>query len=265
MPTLKAKLRENRRRKRLRLLRRLVILVVLASGLIYVWRYVHQPGFAYGAVQITGSSLLTEQDIIRMAGSQEPFNLFDVSAGDVQYALKHDIRFADAKVEYKWPGVLCVTVSERVPAIYIASAYRSYAKVDFTGTVLGVTTAIPDADAPLLIGEDCGNMYIGDQINNENVLNILFFLENIGQEANDQIVEITVDNKQNVKILLKAGFPVLLGKTETIKEKVNLFNTVFNEIKNKNIQADYIDLTYSKPYVGLKSNNEVKNEIPAKT
>ena len=27
--------------------------------------------------------------------------------------------------------------------------------------------------------------------------------------------------------------------------------TVFNEIKNKNIQAEYIDLTFAKPYIKL--------------
>ena len=35
-------------------------------------------------------------------------------------------------------------------------------------------------------------------------------------------------------------------------EKAPLFNTVFNEIKDKNIQAEYIDLQFKKPYIKLK-------------
>ena len=34
--------------------------------------------------------------------------------------------------------------------------------------------------------------------------------------------------------------------------------TVFNEIKNKNIRAEYIDLTFAKPYIKLIPKEEKK-------
>ena len=36
-----------------------------------------------------------------------------------------------------------------------------------------------------------------------------------------------------------------------LPEKATVFMTVFQEIKNKNIQAEYIDLTFAKPYIKL--------------
>lgn len=265
MQTLRDKLREDRRRKRWRFFRLLFILTVVISGIVYGWRYIHQPGFAFGALEIHGTSLINEADIIKMANSQPPLNLFNVRAGIIENALNHDVRFTDVKTEYKWPGILSITVKERIPAVYVANAYQSYLKVDFTGMVLGVSNDIPDAKAPLLVGEQCGNVYIGDTISNKEVMTILHFLNTIRQEANEQIVEIVVDEKKNVRMQLKAGYPIIFGKVSNLLEKTEIFMIVFKEIKNKNLQANYIDLTFNKPYVGFKSSNEVKNEISTKS
>ncbi len=258
MQTIREKLRENRRRKRLRLLRLLVYLSVIVALAAAGWRYVHQPGFAFGSVDIRGTSKLTEQDIIDMAGSQPPFNLFTVSAAKVRTALEHDTRFQTADVRYLWPGVLRVIVKEREAAVYVANSYQSYLKLDYSGMVLDVTAAIPDAKAPLLVGEDCGNVYIGETITNHRVLNILHFLDKIGHDANDQIVEIVVDAGHQVRVQLRGGYPVLLGSADQVTEKADVFCTVFNEIKDKKIQAEYIDLSFAKPYIRLNgSENEV--------
>lgn len=251
MQTIREKLRANRRRKRLRFLRRLLCLALVIAALTAAWRYVHQPGFAYGSVDIRGTNLLKEEDVIQMAGSAPPFNLFNVSADKVQTALSYVTRFQEADVRYVWPGVLRIIVKERSAAVYVANAYQSYLKLDYNGVVLGVTAAIPDAKAPLLVGEDCGNVYIGDTVTNERVLNILHFLDKIGQDANDQIVEIAVNDKQQVKVQLRGGYPILLGPAAGVANKAEVFKTVFNEIKDKKIQAEYIDLSYAKPYIRL--------------
>lgn len=256
--TLREKLRANRRRKRLRLLRLLVYFGIIIGLIVAGWRYVHQPGFAFGSTDIRGTNRLTEKDIIEMAGSQPPFNLFTVSADKVRTALEHDTRFQAADVRYMWPGVLRVIVKEREAAIYVANSYQSYLKVDYSGMVLDVTAAIPDANAPMLVGEDCGNVYIGETITNPRVLNILRFLDKIGHDTNDQIVEIVVDAAHQVRVQLRGGYPVLLGSADTITEKADVFCTVFNEIKDKKIQAEYIDLSFAKPYIRLNGNeNEV--------
>lgn len=258
MQTIREKLRENRRRKRLRLLRLLIYLSVVVALAVAGWRYVHQPGFAFGSVDIRGTSQLTEQDVIEMAGSQPPFNLFNVSSSRVRTALEHDTRFQTADVRYVWPGVLRIIVREREAAVYVANAYQSYLKLDYSGVVLDVTAAIPDANAPLLVGEECGNVYIGETVANARVLNILHFLDKIGHDANDQIVEIVVDAGHQVRVQLRGGYPVLLGSADTVAEKAEVFCTVFDEIKDKKIKAEYIDLSFAKPYIRLNgSENEV--------
>ena len=81
---------------------------------------------------------------------------------------------------------------------------------------------------------------------------ILEFLSQLDSDVVAHISEIAVDKDSNVKFYLQYGYPILLGNVYNIMDKINLFVTVFNEIKAKNIRAEFIDLTFTKPYIKLK-------------
>ena len=169
--TIREQLRKRRRRKFWHMVRLLVSTAILAVTCTYVWRYVHNPAFAFGNVSIHGSSQLTEAEVISLAGcGQGPLNLFNASSGRLREALLHDVRFKNAEVAYRFPATLQVSVEERQPALYVANSYHSYLKVDYNGVVLSVTTTIPDAKAPVLAGIECGNLYLGDKVANAGVL-----------------------------------------------------------------------------------------------
>ena len=160
--TIREQLRRRRRRKFWHMVRLLVSTAILAVTCTYVWRYVHNPAFAFGNVSIHGSSQLTEVEVISLAGcGQGPLNLFNASSGRLREALLHDVRFKNAEVAYRFPATLQVSVEERQPALYVANSYHSYLKVDYNGVVLSVTTTIPDAKAPVLAGIKCGESLSG--------------------------------------------------------------------------------------------------------
>ena len=251
MATMQERLRQHKRRRRLRFLGRLVAILLLGYGLNYGWNYIHQPGLAIGTITIHGSSLLSEKEAIELGGSNPPFNFFNVSRSRLLDALKHDIRFQNPRIDYHWPTNYEVYVEEREPALYVANSSRSYLQLDYNGLIMNVTTSIPDAKAPVLAGAKCGNVFLGDKVDNQNVIYILEFLQQLSGEARDRIAEIAIDNRQEVKLRLRNSFPILLGPVEKLPEKATLFMTVFGEIKNKNIKAEYIDLTFAKPYIKL--------------
>lgn len=251
MATMQERLRQHKRRRRLRILGRLVAIVLAGYALHYGWVYIHQPGLAIGSITIHGSNLLSEKEAIELGGSTPPFNFFNVSQRRLKEALKHDIRFQNARVDYHWPTSYEVYVEEREPALYVANSYRSYLQLDYNGLVMNVTTGIPDAKAPVLVGAKCGNVFLGDKVDNQNVIYILQFLQLLSGEARDRIAEIGIDNRQEAKLRMRGSFPILLGPVQKLPEKGEVFMTVFNEIKNKNIQAEYIDLTFAKPYIKL--------------
>mgnify|MGYP003530851512 FL=1 len=254
--TMREKLRQRRKERRLRTLRLFAIFALVAAVYAGIYHYLHRPDFTYGSVSIHGTKCLSEEDVLRLAESKAPFNMFNVDADKVEEALRHDVRFKTVHAEYKWPGVLHINVQERRPALYVENAYQGYAKLGYCGTVMVFTSGIPDDNAPMLTGVDCGSLYISDVVENKNVLSVLNFLNSIDITAHEQFTEIDIDKENNVRVQLKIGFPILLGPVAELKDKTELFMTVFNEIKGKKIVAEYIDLTYSKPYIRLKSKAE---------
>ena len=153
MESLQNRLKERRRKARLRIFTVLACIAGIIGLCIGAWKLVHRPGMAFGEIAIQGTNKIKAEDVVRMANSQMPVNLFTVLPWDVEYALKQDVRFFNAKAEYKWPNKLNVTVKEREPALYVANSYNGYIMVDYKGTIMSVTNSIPDAKAPLLTGE----------------------------------------------------------------------------------------------------------------
>lgn len=250
--TMRERLRRHRRKKVWRLLRLLCLTVLLGVGCIHGWRYLHSPALAFGSVSIHGSSLLQEKYIIAMAGCGDgPLNLFNASLPHLREALAHDVRFKSSEVNYRFPATIQVIVEEREPAIYVANSYHSYLQLDYNGTVINVMATIPDARAPVLVGEKCGNVYVGDVIANTNIMAILRFLQQLTPEARQRIGEIAVDDRQKVILRMTGSLPIIVGDVQKLEQKAAVFMTVFTEIKDKEIKAEYIDLTFAKPYIKL--------------
>ena len=252
MQSTRERLKANRKKRRLRLLRLFFIIALIAGALAGAWRWATSPGTAFGSIVIEGTSQLTQSELLSMCGTQEPVNLFVVSPSAIEKAIANDVRFEKAETEYHWPGVLVVRVKERIPALYIACSYKGYAQVDYNGVVMSVSDGIKEADAPVLSGVVTGNIFFGDTIKEKNVLEILSFLSKLDKEVTDSISEIAVDSGNNVKFNLRYGYPILLGNADNISDKLDIFITVFNDIKTKNIRAEYIDLTFAKPYIKLR-------------
>ena len=252
MQSTRERLKANRKKRRLRLLRLFFIAAVITGALAGAWRWATSPGTAFGSIVIEGTSQLTQSELLSMCGTQEPVNLFVVSPSAIEKAIAGDVRFEKAETEYHWPGVLVVRVKERIPALYIACSYKGYAQVDYNGVVMSVSDGIKEADAPVLSGVVTGNIFFGDTIKEKNVLEILGFLSKLDKEVTDSISEIAVDSGNNVKFKLRYGYPILLGNADNISDKLDIFITVFNDIKTKNIRAEYIDLTFAKPYIKLR-------------
>lgn len=252
MQSTRERLKANRKKRRLRLLRLFFIAAVITGALAGAWRWATSPETAFGSIVIEGTSQLTQSELLSMCGTQEPVNLFVVSPSAIEKAIANDVRFEKAETEYFWPGVLVVRVKERIPALYIACSYKGYAQVDYNGVVMSVGDGIKEADAPVLSGVVTGNIFFGDTIKEKNVLEILGFLSKLDKEVTDSISEIAVDGSNNVKFNLCYGYPILLGNTDNISDKLDIFITVFNDIKTKNIRAEYIDLTFAKPYIKLR-------------
>ena len=249
-------LREDRRRRRLNNIIWLLGLLVFAVAVVAGWKHVHRPDFAFGDIVIHGSKQFTKNKILEMSGAKEPVNLFLVSKNKIITALQGDVRVESAEAHYDFPSVLNVHIKERRPVLYVITDYGNYAKVDKTGLVMDMTDGIRDASIPRLAGVACGNAFIGDTLQNDTIGEVLKFLEKLQPDAKEQIADLSVDAEKKLILHMRYGFPVILGPVNELAGKAELFMTVFNEMKGKKVQIEYMDLQYTKPFVRLRQQEQ---------
>ena len=74
------------------------------------------------------------------------------------------------------------------------------------------------------------------------------FSGKLDPDLKERIMEIHVDEQKSLKIYLHNGIPVILGTYENADSKLKTFKAICQELEAKKIKAQYIDLTYEKPY-----------------
>ena len=247
------KLQEDRRRRRMNNVIWLLGLLVFAIAVVTFWNRVHRPDFAFGDIVVHGSKQFDRAKVLQMAGVKEPVNLFLVSKNNIATALQGDVRVESAEIRYDFPSLLHVYIKERQPVLYVVTDYGNYAKLDKTALVMDMTDGIRDASIPRLAGVACGNAFIGDTLQNDTIREILEFMAKLQPDAKEQIADLNVDAEQKLLLHMRFGFPVVLGSVNELAGKAELFMTVFNEMKGKKVQIEYMDLQYSKPFVRLKN------------
>ena len=250
------KLQEDRRRRRVNNVIWLLGLLVFAIAIVAGWKHVHQPSFAFGDIVVHGSKQFTREKVLQMAGAREPVNLFLVSKNKIVTALQGDVRVESAEARYDFPSVLHVYIKERQPVLYVVTDYGNYAKLDKTALVMDLTDGIRDASIPRLAGVACGNAFIGDTLENDAIREILQFMDKLQPDAKEQIADLSVDAEHKLILHMRYGFPVILGPVNELAGKAELFMTVFNEMKGKKVQIEYMDLQYTKPFVRLRQQEQ---------
>ena len=256
MSSSQEKLQEDRRRRRMNNVIWLLGLLVFAVAVVAGWKHVHRPDFAFGDIVVHGSKQFSREKILKMTGAKEPVNLFLVSKSKIVTALQGDVRVESAEARYDFPSVLNVYIKERKPVLYVVTDYGNYAKLDKTALVMDMTDGIRDASIPRLAGVACGNAFIGDTLQNDTIKEILKFMDKLQPDAKEQIADLSVDAEHKLLLHMRYGFPVILGPVNELAGKAELFMTVFNEMKGKKVQIEYMDLQYSKPFVRLRQQEQ---------
>ncbi len=242
-----------RRRKPKRRLNRAKVALLVASAALLIASYVllHQPWLAFGQLQVVGDTAVTLDEVKEMGDASEPLNIFNLNRKKLLSSLRSDYRVEKAELSLGWPNILKVVITDRKPALYVAMEGGQYAKVDPTGHIIGLANGITGGDAPFVSGWHISQAELGDVTEDEEIQGILKFLGQLDEELKQRINEIHVDDSQSIRIYLYNGIPVILGTPDNALAKLKTFKAICQELETKKIKAQYIDLTYEKPYIKL--------------
>ncbi|HIU63548.1 MAG TPA: FtsQ-type POTRA domain-containing protein [Candidatus Avacidaminococcus intestinavium] len=252
MVSTRQRLSKERQKRRLRLLKITLFFFFFLGLFIGFYQLIHQPWFSFGKVDVKGIHVIEKAEVMTNAGLTEPINLFMINRTQVKRNLMQDYRIKDVSTGYDWPNILTINIRERTAGFYIKTAYGGFVQVDFDGYVLKVGRGLKDAVVPYVSGINVGNVYLGDKIEQKEIFNLIQFLSKLDKDLLEEIAEIAVDGQKHVTIRMLTGMLIIIGELDDIENKTENFLTICNEIKTKNINAEYIDLTFSKPYIKVK-------------
>lgn len=245
--------RRLRRRKPKRRLNKAKVALLVASIALLIASYVllHQPWLAFGQLQVVGDTAVTLDEVKEMGDAAEPLNIFNINRKKLLSSLRSDYRVEKADLSLGWPNILKVVITDRKPALYVAMEGGQYAKVDPTGHIIGLADGITGGDAPFVSGWHISATDLGGVTDDEEIQGILKFLNQLDDDLKQRINEIHVDDSQSIRIYLHNGIPVILGSPDNAVAKLKTFKAICQELETKKIKAQYIDLTYEKPYIKL--------------
>ncbi|MGM9517307.1 cell division protein FtsQ/DivIB [Acidaminococcus timonensis] len=245
--------RRLRRRKPKRRLNKAKVALLVASIALLIASYVllHQPWLAFGQLQVVGDTAVTLDEVKEMGDAEEPLNIFNINRKKLLSSLRSDYRVEKADLSLGWPNILKVVITDRKPALYVAMEGGQYAKVDPTGHIIGLADGITGGDAPFVSGWHISATDLGGVTDDEEIQGILKFLNQLDDDLKQRINEIHVDDSQSIRIYLRNGIPVILGSPDNAVAKLKTFKAICQELETKKIKAQYIDLTYEKPYIKL--------------
>lgn len=241
------------RRKPRRRLNRAKVALLLASVALLIASYVllHQPWLAFGQLQVAGDTAITLDEVKELGDASEPLNIFNINRKKLLSSLRSDYRVEKADLSLGWPNILKVVITDRKPALYVAAEGGQYAKVDPTGHIIGLADGVTGGDALFVSGWHIGEVELGQVTDDDEIQGILKFLSALEPELRERINEIHVDENQSIRIYLQNGIPVILGTPDNALAKLKTFKAICQELETKKIKAQYIDLTYEKPYIKL--------------
>ncbi len=152
----KKKKKKKKKRKKKHYMLRLVLILAAAAVFILLLR---SPLFTISVIEVEGNQLMSDEEIIEMAGVSIGDNLFAVSSREVKSKLKKNVYIASAKIDRQIPDTYVIKIEEKIPTL--AVKYKSKyvimddegRAIDYADDVRGVTVLTGVSIAKYEIGE----------------------------------------------------------------------------------------------------------------
>ena len=239
------------------------LLFLFACGVIMAI-IIYTPLFTLQHVEIHGNTYLTEEQITAIGRIHKGEPLFQLQTDVVAQNLMHDLRVESAVVRRRLPDTVEIEVSERKPVATMACDY-GYLDLDRNGKVLSVYKNLHNVPIPLITGMELTGLYVGDDVSDEYVRDVLYFLNHLNVDTLNQISVINIARPDAVVAYTNGSVEIRLGKMERLDEKASLTDDFVSDLKTSRHIIEYVDFSYEAPFIRMKnmpSDNENEGDQP---
>ena len=225
-----------------------VILILVSVALMGI--VVYSPIFTLRDIRLEGSAYLTKEDIMRISGLYMGEPLFQLQTDVVTKRLLQDLRIEEAVVRRSLPDKLDMIIKERKPVATVACEY-GYLDLDRNGKIIDGYQSLKSMEIPMITGISVRDVYIGDDIKDEYVKKIILFLQRLDEESLSQISEVAIVGPDYLVAYTTKSVQIRLGATDRLEEKAELTMTFLKDLKTVKYPVEYVDFSYSAPFIKL--------------
>ncbi len=253
MPETKTKKQKKTKKVKHRSGRRIFrgIFFLLISGLI-LGIIVYVPFFTLKEIKLTGASYLTKEDIMKIANIYPGEPLFELETDQVAGRLSNDLRIEEVTVRRDLPSALEVTIKERKPVATIVCDY-GYLDLDRNGKVIDSYKTLKTMQIPMITGATVRDLYIGDDVDDETIKNVLTFLQKLDEASLNKLSEISIKDGNYLVAYTNTdkAVQIRIGKLERIEEKARLTEDFLKDLESNPHAVEYVDFNYTAPFIKL--------------
>lgn len=223
----------------------LVILVVAVSSFYTAIMFGY---FNVKDIEVNGIIKLNKGELLKASGIAKGGNIFLYDLSEIEKALQGNPYVKNVKAKREFPDKLTIDVMERME-LFCIPYMGSYVIIDEEGNVLRVENDINNLDRPILSGIEMENFKIGNNIKlgKKDVMPKLLELLNTCSGSNilENISEIGIDKKGDIRLYTMTGVVVLLGDAQKLDYKIPLLKAILIDLYKKNINYGVIDMRYN--------------------
>lgn len=244
-----AQIRKRRTRSGRRLFKGFIFLLICGAILGVI---VYVPFFTLSKVELLGAEKITVDDVLKVGDIYIGEPLFKLETDKVASRLAKDLRVEKVSVRRVLPSTLEVTLKERRPLATIVCNY-GYLDLDWSGKILDSYKNLREMQIPMITGATVRDMYIGDEIDDALVKQILGFLEKLDAAALNKISEVAIVSADYIVAYTDTERPVQIriGRLERLDEKARLVENFLRDLDTNPNPVEYIDFNYTAPFIKL--------------
>ncbi len=203
------------------------------------------------SVAIVGQRVVTQDEVLRLAGLTSQRAMFDINLAALQAALQSNAFIRHATVQREMPSTIRVSITEREPAAMLVLGGRSeHLYVDDEGYLLPPVVSQAIYDLPAITGLDSAQTFTpGVRTSNQDILGALEILraaKAVSAEVSHVISEVRVKNGHDIVLYtFESGTPIIFGQGNTVKKMATLDAFWKKFIVEGGVQGlQYIDLRF---------------------
>ena len=231
-----------------RRLRKGLLFFLICSAVVGI--VVYSPIFVLREIHVTGSRYLSQEEIARISGIYLGEPLFQLETDEVTKRLMKDLRIEEASVRRSLPSALEINLRERLPVATVACEY-GYLDIDRRGKVINSYRDLKNMPIPMISGIQVRDLYIGDDVEDGTVKQILYFLQQLDETSLNQISEIAITGENYLVAYTTKSVPIRLGALERLDEKAKLTEDFLQDLEVNPHAVEYVDFNYTRPFIKL--------------